>query len=132
LNLQSSPLLNRVDLLWAAGESPGLIDAQTRASILSEIFDRQRADGGWSTLALMPNWPRRDGSVLLEVSDGYATGFVAWLLQENGIPTSDSDDAATAFSVLALVRAQPGSAANSSPNRAQDLVGVNVSNTTSE
>jgi squalene-hopene/tetraprenyl-beta-curcumene cyclase len=158
----TQPLLNRIDLLWAAGELPGLIDAQTRAAILREIFDRQRADGGWSTVALMPNWPRRDRSVLPEVSDGYATGFVTWVLQENGIPTSDSrvqrslawlranqsgwngrwstaslnkhhwfweesghfmDDAATAFAVLALVTAQPGATANSSPYRVQDLVG---------
>src|SRR5580704_17602666 len=53
--VRNAALLNRIDLLWAAGELPDLIDAQTRASILSEIFGRQRADGSWSTVTLMPN-----------------------------------------------------------------------------
>ena len=85
----TQPLLNQIDLLWAAGELPNLIDAQMRTSILSEIFSRQRVDGGWSVVTLMPNWKRHDGSTLLEVSDGYATGFVAWVLQKSGIPASD-------------------------------------------
>jgi squalene-hopene/tetraprenyl-beta-curcumene cyclase len=162
------PLLNRVGLLWAAGELPDLIDARRRVSTLSEIFGRQRADGGWSTVMLMPNWKRRDGSALVEVSDGYATGFVAWVLQESGIPASDSrlqrslawlrnhqsrwngrwsaeslnrhhgffeesghfmDDAATAFAVLALIKAQPGAAANPSAFPSRGLLGANVGNT---
>jgi squalene-hopene/tetraprenyl-beta-curcumene cyclase len=86
----TQPLLNRIDLLWAAGVLPNLIDAQMRASILSEIFGRQRSDGGWSVATLMPSWKRRDGSSLLEASDGYATGFITWVLQKSGIPASDS------------------------------------------
>lgn len=85
----TQPLLNRIDLLWAAGELPNLIDAPIRASILSEIFARQHSDGGWSTVTLMPNWKRRDGSSLPDLSDGYATGFIAWVLQKSGIPASD-------------------------------------------
>ena len=86
----TQPLLNRIELLWAAGELPNLIDAPMCASILTEIFARQRTDGGWSTVTLMPSWKRRDGSSLPEVSDGYATGFIAWVLQKSGIPASDS------------------------------------------
>jgi squalene-hopene/tetraprenyl-beta-curcumene cyclase len=85
----TQPLLNRIDLLWAAGELPDLIDAQTRASVLSEIFTRQRTDGSWSTVTLMPNWKRRDGSSPPDAGDGYATGFIAYVLQKSGIPASD-------------------------------------------
>jgi squalene-hopene/tetraprenyl-beta-curcumene cyclase len=85
----TQPLLNRIDLLWAAGELPDFIDAQTRASILTEIFSRQHADGSWSTMTLMPNWKRRDGSSPPDVGDGYATGFIAYVLQKSGIPASD-------------------------------------------
>ena len=86
----TQPLLNQIDLLWAAEKLPHLIDAQTRASILIEIFRRQRADGSWSTVTLMPNWKRHDGSSPPDVGDGYATGFIAYVLQKSGIPASDS------------------------------------------
>lgn len=85
----TQPLLNQIDLLWAAEKLPDLIDAQTRASILSDIFSRQRADGSWSTVTLMPNWKRHDGSSPPDVGDGYATGFIAYVLQKSGIPATD-------------------------------------------
>jgi squalene-hopene/tetraprenyl-beta-curcumene cyclase len=139
-------LLNRIDLLWVAGQMPDLVDSEVRTAILSEISARQHADGGWSTASLMPSWKRHDGSSPPDVSDGYATGLISLVLQESGVPTSDArlrrslawleehqsrwngrwsadspnghrgllnearpfmDDAATAFAVLALVRAQP-------------------------
>jgi hypothetical protein len=37
----------------------------------------------------MPNWKRHDGSSLPDASDGYATGFIAWVLQKSGILASD-------------------------------------------
>ena len=139
-------LLNRINLLWAATRLSDLIEPDVRASLLSEISARQRADGGWSVASLMPVWKRHDGASLPDTSDGYATGLIALVLQESGVPTSDlrlrrslawllanqshwngrwsaespnwkrrpwneaapfMDDAATAFAVLALARAQP-------------------------
>lgn len=83
------PLLNRIDLLWASEELPDLIDSEVRASILRELSAQQRADGGWSVVTLMPNWKRHDGSALSAASDGYATGFIAWVLEKSGVSVRD-------------------------------------------
>lgn len=83
-------LLNRIDLLWAAGRIPGLIDPATRDSVLHEIWRLQRADGGWSLTSLMPNWKRRDGTPEDDGSDGYATGFIAVVLQESAVSPKDA------------------------------------------
>jgi len=139
-------LLNRIDLLWAAGRLPGIIEPATRDGVLREIWTLQRADGGWSLTSLMPNWKREDGTSQPDGSDGYATGLITLVLQESGVARTDTrllrglswledhqsiwngrwsadspnhkhglrdetghfmDDAATAFAVLALVKARP-------------------------
>jgi len=82
-------LLKRADLLWAAGRLPGLIEPAARDSTLRELWAMQRSDGGWSLASLMPNWKRRDGTPQDNESDGYATGFVALVLQESGVAPTD-------------------------------------------
>jgi len=48
---------------------------------------KQQPDGGWNTSALvMESWKRRDGTPLETASDGYATGLVAFVLQQAGVP----------------------------------------------
>jgi len=140
------PLLNRIDLLWAANALPGLIGASQRAAIIAAIWREQRADGGWNTASLMPGWQRRDGTAQRTDSDGYATGLASLVLQQAGVALPDPrlqralhwlehhqgfwtgrwsaaslnrhhglregtirrfmDDSATAFAVMALVRAR--------------------------
>jgi squalene-hopene/tetraprenyl-beta-curcumene cyclase len=143
-------LLNRIDLLWAAGQLPELIEPRERDDIVREIWALQRSDGGWSLPSLMPHWKRKDGKSPANRSDGYATGLITLVLQESGVSLADTrlrrglswleghqsmwngrwmtdspnrvhgwrdesrhfmDDAATAFAVLALVKAQPTAAA---------------------
>jgi squalene-hopene/tetraprenyl-beta-curcumene cyclase len=82
-------LLNRIELLRAAGRYPSLIDPQTQASTLREITALQQADGGWSVASLMPNWKRHDGSSPPNTSDGYATGLITLVLEESGAPAAD-------------------------------------------
>jgi squalene-hopene/tetraprenyl-beta-curcumene cyclase len=82
-------LLNRIELLRAAGRYPGLIDSQTQASTLREITALQQADGGWSVASLMPNWKRHDGSSPPNTSDGYATGLITLVFEEAGVPATD-------------------------------------------
>ena len=82
-------LLNRIDLLWAACELPELIDSERRAAILREISAQQRPDGGWSVVTLIPGWKTNDGSLLPTGSDGYATGFIAWVMEKSGVQVSD-------------------------------------------
>jgi squalene-hopene/tetraprenyl-beta-curcumene cyclase len=138
--------LNHAYLLWASAALPDLVEPSTRAGILDELSARQGADGGWNLASLMPGWKRHNGSSLPEGSDGYATAFMTFVLQESGISPADPrlarslawleghqsswngrwmtespnrantwvpregdhfmDDAATAFAVLALIRAQ--------------------------
>ena len=83
-------LLNRIDLLWAAQRLPGLIEPATTQHIWGEIWALQRPDGGWSLHSLIPRWSRRDGTAASERSDGYATGFIALVLQQSGVSASDA------------------------------------------
>ena len=83
------PLLNRIDLLWAAARWPDLMAPATRAALLTEIWAHQRVDGGWNLASLMPAWRRRDGTAQPSGSDGYATGLVTLVLQLSGVPQSD-------------------------------------------
>ncbi len=82
-------LLNRIELLRAAGRYPNLIDPQTQASTLREISALQHTDGGWSVASLIPNWKRHDGTSPPDTSDGYATGLITLVLQESGVPATD-------------------------------------------
>jgi squalene-hopene/tetraprenyl-beta-curcumene cyclase len=86
----SQPLLNRIDLLWAAESLPGLIPPSMQQAVIEQIWSRQNADGGWSTAALMPDWRRRDGSAQDSDSDGYATGFVSVVLQGAAVSPHDA------------------------------------------
>jgi squalene-hopene/tetraprenyl-beta-curcumene cyclase len=83
-------LLSRIELLWAAGHLPGLITPGRQAALIGEIWAHQRADGGWSLAALMPQWQRRDGRAPIADSDGYATGIITLALQDAGVPLTDA------------------------------------------
>ncbi len=90
-------LMNRVALLWASTKISGLIDSRHQQSIIHEILKKQQADGGWELppnvwpgslslhsivrTYLRSDWTRQDSS-----SDGYATGFITFVLEEVGIP----------------------------------------------
>jgi squalene-hopene/tetraprenyl-beta-curcumene cyclase len=99
---KAQSLLNRVYLLWASTKLPGLLDSQQQKSIITEILNKQREDGGWSlpplartwrgwgprALALLwvrPDWTFYDGQ-----SDGYATGLSVFVLQQAGVSRDDA------------------------------------------
>jgi len=82
-------LLNRISLLWAAAELPGILKPDQQQSLIEEILSKQRADGGWSTSSLVGRWKRRDGTPLVMRSDGYATGLITYVLQLAGISRDD-------------------------------------------
>jgi squalene-hopene/tetraprenyl-beta-curcumene cyclase len=98
----SQPLINRLSLLWAAAKWPGLATPERRKSIVSDILSKQQADGGWSLFpltrtwrdwgpsALVGEWKRRDGSPQEKRSDGFATGFVVYVLQQAGVPRENA------------------------------------------
>ena len=99
-DLEKQSLLNRVDLLWASTKLQGLITPEQQRSIVREILRNQQSDGGWELSALA--WPdgwnfhsfvrrriREDWTWQRQGSDGYATGLIAFVLQETGMSPKD-------------------------------------------
>lgn len=88
LNRESAtqPAINRVVLLWASAKVPGLLQQQQQKAIIDEVLGKQQPDGGWSLASLVGGWKRHDGTPQEAKSDGYATGLVAFALQQAGIP----------------------------------------------
>lgn len=93
----SQPLINRAMLLWAAAKLPGLVAPDRQKSIADEILSKQQDDGGWSLFplartwkdwdpaALVGKWKRQDGSLQETGSDGFATGFIVYVLEQIGV-----------------------------------------------
>jgi squalene-hopene/tetraprenyl-beta-curcumene cyclase len=94
--------LNRVFLLLASAKFPGLIPPDRRQEIINEALDKQQADGGWRLASLAStwrgwsfwsvyaSWNRADGSKQDPGSDGFATGLVAFTLEEAGVPRDNA------------------------------------------
>lgn len=76
LNCAKQTLFGRLGVLWADEKLPGILSADQRRAIVSEVLAHQNSDGGWSTASLLdPNWKRHDGTPQSLTSDGYATGL---------------------------------------------------------
>ncbi|MGB6875847.1 MAG: hypothetical protein WBD87_07405 [Candidatus Acidiferrales bacterium] len=78
-------LLNRISLLWVSAKIPGILRPEQQESIVNEILSKQRADGGWCASSLVGTWKRKDRTPLVMRSDGYATGFITYVLQQAGL-----------------------------------------------
>jgi squalene-hopene/tetraprenyl-beta-curcumene cyclase len=75
--------------LWAACRIPDLMTDAERAACIERLWALQHEDGGWS-LSSLGNWVREDGSEQTpELSDGYGTGFVMYVLRETGVAADD-------------------------------------------
>ncbi len=77
--------INRVALLWASAKLPGLLAPKQQNAIIHEVLNKQQANGGWSLSSLVGAWKRADGTPQEGQSDGYATGFITFVLQQAGI-----------------------------------------------
>jgi squalene-hopene/tetraprenyl-beta-curcumene cyclase len=82
--------INRVVLLWASAKVPGLLEPEQQRAIINEVLGKQQADGGWSLSSLVGGWKREDGTPQEDKSDGYATGLIAFTLQQAGIPRENA------------------------------------------
>jgi squalene-hopene/tetraprenyl-beta-curcumene cyclase len=78
--------IDRVMLLWAAAKTPGLLTLEQKKSIVDEALGKQQPDGGFSLSAFMGHWKRQDNTPLETKSDGYATGVIAFALEQSGMP----------------------------------------------
>jgi squalene-hopene/tetraprenyl-beta-curcumene cyclase len=85
----SQILINRLMLLWASTKMPGLLTRAQQKAIEQEALGKQQADGGYSLSSFVGDWKRHDGTPLDMRSDGFATGIVAFVLREAGMPPDD-------------------------------------------
>lgn len=77
-------------ILWASTYLDDLMNADDRKACVKELLAAQRSDGGWNFASLYP-WTRGDGKEQdMTSSDGYATGFVIFVLRKAGVPVQDS------------------------------------------
>jgi squalene-hopene/tetraprenyl-beta-curcumene cyclase len=83
-NMDTQTSADRVALLWASAKIPGLLTAEQQKTIIGETLAKQREDGGFSISSLIPSWKRRDNTPVDTGSDGYATGLVAFALEQAG------------------------------------------------
>ncbi len=82
-------LHHRAMILWGDSYAGGVLSAEEKQQILSDLKALQKADGGWG-LATLGDWKRADGeSQDMESSDGYGTGFVLYILRRGGVSASD-------------------------------------------
>jgi squalene-hopene/tetraprenyl-beta-curcumene cyclase len=82
---EAQTTLNHAQLLWASARVPALIAPPRQAAIVSELLVKQQPDGGWSTSSLSGNWQRADATPQETKSDGFATAFVAFVLEQAGV-----------------------------------------------
>ncbi len=90
---------DRTDLLWAATELPGLLDASRMQLLVAMIFSHQKADGGWSIrdFARPEDWGKGNRAEKLRAelefsdppSDGHMTGLAIIVLRKAGVPAND-------------------------------------------
>jgi squalene-hopene/tetraprenyl-beta-curcumene cyclase len=79
--MTAQPLHNRVALVWASSRLKDLLSTSARQTLIDEIFRSQAADGGWSIQSLGP-WQSHANAPAAAGSSSYATGFVAYVLQQ--------------------------------------------------
>jgi squalene-hopene/tetraprenyl-beta-curcumene cyclase len=85
-NHPAPDLHHRAMLLWASTKVENLLTKKEQKAIVEQLLAKQRDDGGWS-LPSLGNYKRRDDSPndINAPSDGYATGYVIYVLRQAGI-----------------------------------------------
>ncbi len=78
----SQPLHNRVAVLWASSTFPDVLSESERKAIISEVLKQQQPDGGW-TIESLGKWAPHPNAPASSGSNGYATAFVAYVLQQS-------------------------------------------------
>lgn len=90
LRANPPPMLHhRAMLLWASRYFPAVLSAEEKQAVIAELRGLQKKDGGWSSPTL-GTWQRADDKPQdPETPDGYATGFVTYVLRQAGVPAED-------------------------------------------
>jgi squalene-hopene/tetraprenyl-beta-curcumene cyclase len=85
---QAQPLHNRLILLWASAKLNHLLPPPEQQVVLEDVWKKQNADGGWTLESLGP-WRKHADALPASGSNSYATGLVAFTLQQAGVRRSD-------------------------------------------
>jgi squalene-hopene/tetraprenyl-beta-curcumene cyclase len=89
-NMDTQTPLDRVVLLWASTKLNGLLTRDQQNKIVEETLAKQRDDGGFSMSQLIGGWKRHDKTSLDTSSDGYATGLIAFTLEQVEAPQAQT------------------------------------------
>jgi squalene-hopene/tetraprenyl-beta-curcumene cyclase len=84
---KTTPLHNRLILLWASAKLRDLLPDAERQAIVDEVWRKQQDDGGW-TLESLGEWKKRPEAPPAVGSNSYATGLVAFTLEQAGTQRS--------------------------------------------
>jgi squalene-hopene/tetraprenyl-beta-curcumene cyclase len=77
-------------LLWLSRYAPDTFTAAEKREWLKELRGLQQDDGGWVVIHLgNAEWKRKDKLPQAQISDGYATAFVIYVLRQSGISAED-------------------------------------------
>ena len=85
---QSQPAHNRLLLVWASTKLRGIMTDTERKRIVTDVLHSQQPDGGWTIASIGP-WKEHTNAPAASGSNSYATGLVAFVLQQAGIPRSN-------------------------------------------
>jgi len=88
--MDAQTALDRVVLLWASTKLSGLLTRDQQNKIIDETLAKQGDDGGFSMSRLIGGWKRHDNTPLDTSSDGYATGLIAFVLEQAAAPGSQT------------------------------------------
>jgi squalene-hopene/tetraprenyl-beta-curcumene cyclase len=113
---QGQPLHNRLILLWASAKLYHVLAPAERQVILEDVWRKQQADGGWTLEALGP-WRAHPDAPPASGSNSYATGLVAFTLEQAGVHRSDAPMSRALAWLEAHQDRQSGSWAAESMNR---------------
>ncbi len=92
--LKSNPPQNRhhdAMILWVATYLDGFLTKKEKQDTIDDILENQAADGGWVSASL-GHWKRHASEKTRQdykSSDGYATGFMIYVLRRAGVPAAD-------------------------------------------
>jgi squalene-hopene/tetraprenyl-beta-curcumene cyclase len=85
---KDSSLFTRMLVLWADSNLHGVLEPAQRQATIYQLLAVQSEDGGWS-LRRLALWQRRDGTVIADTSDGFATAMITVALKSAGVPATD-------------------------------------------
>jgi squalene-hopene/tetraprenyl-beta-curcumene cyclase len=83
LRRDNPDLFNRAMLLWASASLPGLISNDERNALVTALENAQGSDGSWK-LTSLGHWRYSNGVAEEAAGDGFATGLIAYALEESG------------------------------------------------